>query len=179
VLGVAEDSFYNYDFLSKEATSTNVDWPVSMLFYNNAEIDKVKNIYFGLTIFAYPMYELLNDGAGWVWDEDRGTKGVVWSGYLGSYVYLHMRVYAPYPQDYMYNTYWKYYILGTTHYDQFPFEFWSGYSEYAENDFASIAISKGYTVFEDWGNFYNYEPYRVEDGHIWYNNGYATAVYVP
>jgi hypothetical protein len=31
----------------------------------------------------------------------------------------------------------------------------------------------------DWASFGNYEPYREEGNHIWLNNGYATAVYVP
>ena len=179
VLSIREDSFYNYDFCSDQVSSTNVDWPVTMLFDGNAEVDKVKDIYFGITIFANSMYEELNDGDGWVWDTDRGTKGIHYSTYLNAYVYLHMRVYAPSSTDRMYNDAWGYYVLGTTHYDEFPWESWSGYSEYAENDFASIARSKGYFVLEDIVNFYNYESYREEGNHIWLNDGYATSVYVP
>ncbi len=179
ILAVAEDAFYNYDFLSQSASPGNVDWPVCLIFYGNAYVDKVKNIYWGVTIFAYPMYAYLNDGSGWVWDTDRGTKGIVYSTYLNAYVYLHMRVYAPNPPDYMSNSYWGRYVLATAHYDQFPLESWSGYTEYAERDLASIASSKGYAVFVDWAYFYNPEPYRAEGNHIWLNDGYATAVYVP
>ncbi|AKG39443.1 hypothetical protein MA03_07830 [Infirmifilum uzonense] len=178
-LCVAEDCFYNYDFTSTSVSSTNVDWPVGLLFYGNADVNKVKNIYWGVTIFANPMYFYMNDGSGWIWDEDRGTKGVVFSSYLNSWVYLHMRVYAPNPPDYAYNSYWGKYVLATAHYDQYPLETWSGYSEYAEKDLASIASNKGYATFQDWAYFYNTEPYRVEGNHIWLNNGYATAIYVP
>ncbi|WP_218042139.1 hypothetical protein [Infirmifilum lucidum] len=179
VLAIAEDRFYNYDFTSQYVSPGSVDWPVCLVFYGNAYVDKVKNIYWGVTIFANPMYAYLNDGSGWAWDTDRGTKGVFYSNYLNQYVYLHMRVYAPNPPDYMGNSYWGKYVIATAHYDQYPLESWSGYTEYAERDLASIASSKGYTVYVDWAYFYNPEPYRAEGNHIWLNGGYATAVYVP
>ena len=179
LLTVAEDSFYNYDFTSKTVSSNNVDWPVSLVFYGNADVNKVKNIYWGVTILANTMYAYLNDGQGFVWDEDRGTKGVVWSNCTNSYVWLHMRVYAPNPPDYLYNIYYGKYVIATAHYDQFPLESWSGYTECAEKHLAAIAKSKGYTVYQDLFYFYNYEPYRIEGNHIWLNNGYATYIYVP
>jgi hypothetical protein len=179
LLMVAEDSFYNYDFTSKTVSSSNVDWPVCLVFYGNADVNKVKNIYWGVTILANTMYAYLDDGQGFVWDEDRGTKGVVWSNCLNSYVWLHMRVYAPNPPDYLYNIYYGKYVIATAHYDQFPLESWSGYTECAEKHLADIAMSKGYTVYQDLFYFYNYEPYRIEGNHIWLNNGYATYIYVP
>ena len=181
ILAIEEDHFYNYDFETQRAVSTNADWPVTMLFYGNAEVDKVKNMFFGYLIFAAWMHAELDDGQGWAWDKDRGTKSSWYSEELGRAVYLHMRLYAPNPPDYMDNASWGHYVLGTTHYDAYPFEEWSGYSEYAENDFASIAMYKGYVVFEDWANFYNYEPYddSRDPDHVWLNNGRATAVYVP
>jgi len=179
LLMVAEDSFYNYDFTSKNVSSSNVDWPVSLVFYGNADVNKVKNIYWGVTILANTMYAYLDDGQGFVWDEDRGTKGVVWSNCTNSYVWLHMRVYAPNPPDYLYNIYYGKYVIATAHYDQFPLESWSGYTECAEKHLAYIAKSKGYTVYQDLFYFYNYEPYRIQGNHIWLNNGYATYIYVP
>ncbi|WP_288008172.1 hypothetical protein [Thermofilum sp.] len=179
LLMVAEDSFYNYDFTSKTVSSSNVDWPVCLVFYGNADVNKVKNIYWGVTILANTMYAYLDDGQGFVWDEDRGTKGVVWSNCLNSYVWLHMRVYALNPPDYLYNIYYGKYVIATAHYDQFPLESWSGYTECAEKHLADIAKSKGYTVYQDLFYFYNYEPYRIEGNHIWLNNGYATYIYVP
>lgn len=37
------DQFYNYDFNGTPYNSTNVDWKIDLIFYNNAEIDKVKS----------------------------------------------------------------------------------------------------------------------------------------
>lgn len=56
VILLSEDQFYNYDFLSDQASSSNVDWSVTMLFYGNAEVNKVKLALFGLEAFASPMY---------------------------------------------------------------------------------------------------------------------------
>jgi hypothetical protein len=178
---LSEDRFYNYDFLSTQASSSNVDWPVSMLFYGNADINKIKLALFGLEVIASPMYELLDDGSGWVWDSDRGTKEVHYSYYLNRYVYLHMRIYAPSPPDYFNDElgYYGHYVIGTTHYDEYPFESWSGYSEYAEKDVGLASKAIGWTVFEDHAFFNNPEPFRIEGTHVWDNNGYATFVYVP
>ncbi|MEM4639670.1 MAG: hypothetical protein QXT93_07345 [Thermofilum sp.] len=154
ILYIAEDRFYNYDFASRSVSSSNVDWPVGLLFYSNADVNKVKSIYWGITL-ASTMYAYIDDGGGWVWDSDMGTKGIVYSSYLNSYVYLHMRVYTPNPPDYAYNQYWGKYVIATAHYDQFPLESWSGYSEYAEHHLASIASGKGYAVYVDWAYFYN------------------------
>jgi len=185
ILQTREDRFYNYDFMDDVVSSTGVAWPVTMMFYNNAWTSKVKDdIYWGTAgpLFAVREYAKLNNGGGWIWDSDRGTKHLIWSSYLNAYVYLHMRVYAPNPPDYMYTNGWGKYVLGTTHYDEFP-ELpgltWHGFSEFAENDLASLAMSKGYSVFEDWTSFYNEEDYRYEGNLIYFNNGDATAVYIP
>ena len=72
-------------------------------------------------------------------------------------------------------------MLGTTHYDSWPNEDWSGYSEYAERDFAGIAYLSGYVVSYNAENFMNYESLRGDDNgtHIWLSNGYATFVRIP
>ena len=184
ILGIREDYFYNYDFESKTASSTNVDWPVTMLFYNNAEVGKVKDIYWGDPLLASSAYARLNDGAGWEWDSDRGTKS------LGLTCRCHLRVYAT--KDWlgyerMYNIDWGYYVLGTSHYDYYEWlpTWYSGFSEGAEEELCQVARDNGYTVFEDWSSFYNNEPYREEKDwlgivrHVWSNNGYASAVNVP
>lgn len=179
-LSIDGDSFYNYDFDSESASSSNVDWPITMVHYDNAEVDDVKDIYFGSTIFANTKYARMNDG-GWDWDSDKGTKsGQVYSDELDDYVYVHQRIYAPNPPDYMSNSPWGNYVISTTHFDEYPTESWSGYSEYAE-DFFALSASGSYTVYEDWSDFSNDESYREEDSgsHIWFNDGDATAVEVP
>lgn len=181
-LTIDEDSFMNYDFLSDDdrTDNENVDWPITMLHYDEAEVDKVKDIYFGTTT-AWTMYGIFDNGGGWEWDSDQGTKsGQVYSEELDDYVYVHQRIYAPNPPDYLENSSWGNYVLSSTHFDEYPFEAWSGYSEYAE-DFFALAASGSYTVSEDWASFSNAESYREEDNgsHIWLNGGYATAVQVP
>ena len=185
-LTMGEDRFYNWDFENDDrSTRTNVDWPVTMLFYNDADVQLVKDMYY--TFVGSSMYARLNDGSSWVWDKDGGTK----SGLCTSQIY-HMRVYAD-SDDHMYNTSWGYYVLGTTHIDNnecLPLsdEYWSGDSEQAEGHFAmhaeDIYSECDVAVFEDWRNFRNLEPYyRVKSNegpdHIKHNNGYATAVYLP
>ncbi|GIU72411.1 MAG: hypothetical protein KatS3mg003_1890 [Candidatus Nitrosocaldaceae archaeon] len=175
------DRFYNHDFLSNIDPPSNydVDWPVTMLFCNNADINKVKWIYWGPTI-ATPMYMKMNDGNRWVWDSDMGTKNSFWySGYLQQWVKLHMRIYAPNPPDYMTNYNWGKYVVGTTHYDEFWLESWSGYSQYAEYDLSTYAYNKGYQVYVDSEPMYNNDNRGNINNHIWQNDGYATRVCVP
>ena len=181
VLSIQEDQFYNWDFVSNDDfSSSNVDWPVNMLFYNNAEVDKVKGIYWGNCHWpvASAKYARLNDGSGMVWDNDSGTKSpcdcTIWGNQP------HMRVYAD-DNDTLYNTSWGFYVLGTTHTDhnECGLNPWHGESEDTEGLIADRASDRGYTVFEDWGNFYNAESWRREGNHIVENDGYATAVYVP
>lgn len=37
-ISVREDHFYNYDFNGEVSSSTNVDWAMSMIFFNNADM---------------------------------------------------------------------------------------------------------------------------------------------
>ena len=181
IVNMQEDHIYNYDMLNTQyAGSTNVDWPVTMLFTNNANIDYVKiSIYYGISgSSASPMYGRFNDGPGYIWDQDSGTKSSV--NCLSNGV-KHMRVYAtPYPYDHNYNLTWGYYVYGTTHFDKYECSDGRfGWSEDAEHDFALRAVSKHCVVAEDSVNFQNPEPFRIEGGnHVWQNGGYATRVQV-
>ena len=180
-----EDRFYNYDFIDESVSSWGVACPVTMVFFHNAEIDKVKDIYWGHALFAVWDHARLNDGSGWIWDKDRGTKDVWWCSEIGYYAWFHLRVYAPNPPDYMYNPSYGRYVLGTTHLDQYPWELWHGYNEDAEEFFADWASDHGYTVTEDITYYKNYEPFRMEPipgiktYYYWDNDGWATVVYVP
>jgi hypothetical protein len=74
--------WWNYDSVSQDLCGGDpcygdCAWPVTMLFWQNAEIDKVKSWYAlnGWTIFGVSEYERLRDDAtNWVWDSDRGVK---------------------------------------------------------------------------------------------------------
>lgn len=178
ILYIQDDWFENYDFDSQSGVSTNVDWPVDFLFWNNAEIDKVK----GALPYAYSgstKYSLLSDAGFGYWDQDGGRKNIICPVLDQA---THYRVYAD-ADDRMYNTAWGFYIIGTSHFDtrECGINPWFGRSEDAEAKIAQSARNKwgSSRVAEDWGYFYNYEPYRQEGNHYWLNDGYATAVSVP
>lgn len=182
-LYIEEDAFYNYDFIEQGTVARDkVDWPVTLIYYNNAEIDMVKSLYWIPTGTA--QNGKVNDGAGWVWDTDAGTKEE-WCPVRSSA--LHLRLYAD-GDDMLYNTSWGYWVLGTTHYDTRECG-WSpqfGYSEDAENEIANITRDwYGLTVLEDWGWFWNeegdvgsHQP-RWEGNHAWLNDGFGTAIDLP
>ncbi|HXG42859.1 MAG TPA: hypothetical protein VNL95_09060 [Dehalococcoidia bacterium] len=178
-LYIGEDRFRNYDFNSQLDSATNVDWPITILFWNNAEVDKVKDFY-RWACCPYPggaKYAYLNEGFGDVWDSDAGQKGH-WCPVFGETP--HMRFYAD-SDDTLYNIYWGYYVLASTHYDvrECGFGKWHGDSERAEEYFVDVALFFGYAAQHDWAYFWNYEPYREEGNHFWDNNGWASAVNIP
>jgi hypothetical protein len=178
ILYIREDAFRNYDFLSQTVSSTNVDWPVNFLFYNNAEVDKVKDA-MRFSFAGSRMNGRINDGSGFVWDQDGGRKNYLCPIIGDAY---HYRLYAD-GDDRLYNAAWGYYVIGTSHIDhnECGFGAWFGKSETAEGYIASRARSAfgSSNVAEDWSSFANSEPYREEGNHIWQNNGLATAVRVP
>ena len=182
-----EDSMRNYDFTTQSVSSSNCDFPVTMLFKNGAEIDQVKNAYVlhGWVLPGGSKNGRLNDGGRWVWDTDKGVKTIGWTRCC------HMRLYAD-SDDHMYNTDWGYYIFGTTHYDYEegdPDVQWFGKSEDAEAEAAAEArdIWGSGNVFANNADFKNYEAYRVQAGtppggsyqkHIWQSSGRRTTVSV-
>ncbi len=174
LLYVNEDSFRNYDFLSETVSSSNVDWPVTLLFWNNANVNKVK-------IFTWSgstMYGRMNNGSGYLWDSDKGSKDVLCPIIGDAH---HYRVYAPPSTDRMYNVSWGYWVFATSHIDhnECGFGSYSGYSDKTENYVATQFANAGYPVARNWASFYNYEPYRVQGSHVWSNDGYATAIRLP
>ncbi len=181
------DQFWNYDF--EQENWDEVDWPINMVFWNDAATEKVKDILWGAT-GDRDMNGRLNDGPennwNWVWNADEGTREAS-SGDPGA----HLRVYAA--DDFAnYNDWLGYYVLGTTHFDNwyrgYWAPFWFGFSEYSEDDISEILRNKGYSVLEDYFWLDNYEPSDIdsrwdwEEGvwvfHVWQNNGYASFVMV-
>lgn len=182
VINFGGDYFYNYDFGSPDdpPSRLNVDWPVTMMFTGNANINKVKKIYWGLAgpLQASPMHMKLNDGAGWVWDSDRGTKSL-------GLVNCHLRLYAD-SDDRLYNLTWGYFVIGTSHYDYYELNpnHYHGLSEAAEAELSNKAEGSGYVWFVDRDciDMNNNEPYREETDengvirHLWMNDRWATQV---
>lgn len=188
ILSMHEDRFRNYDFNTREVRANNVDWAVALMFWNNATINRVKGILgneydqSGSTQHGR-MNENVNTQP-YIWDDDGGRKTTACPGLpTQPREARHYRVYAPSNDDRMYNMSWRYWVFGTAHYDidecSFSNPAWFGYSETAEGWIAYRWRQNGYSVTEDWSSFRNAEPYRVEGDHIWDNNGYASAFYVP
>lgn len=181
----SEDNFYNYDFNGEVSAYDNVDWAVDLIFFNNAEIDKVKDSFSGFLPVTSNNGKnaVVNDGGGYQYDSDGGKK--VSQCPPAEEWFLHYRVYAD-GDDRLYNTNYGYYVIGTAHADyndgcQYPE---AGFSEWTEDNLAYWAsqVWPG-GVYSDYGWMYNPESYRLEtsDGrpHHWDNNGYATYVNVP
>ena len=186
LLSLREDQWRNYDFTEQTVSSNKVDWAVSLMFWNNATINRVKN-HLGN---EYDQVGSRQNGrlrdsvsVGFVWDQDGGRKTTLLPGCPGQpNDARHYRIYAD-GDDRIYNLDWGYWVFGTDHYDieECPGgpPAWFGYSETAEDWITWRWRQNGRSATDDWAWFYNPEPFRVEGDHIWDNNGYASALHVP
>lgn len=168
VSGIGNDRFWNWDFHHDTAPAytktarADVDWPVNLVFWNNADVPTAKDLwnrggatFGGGYLFASAQFARLWDigphpaghasPVGPVWDRDRGTyTGVVCTGHK-----WHYRVYAPGIErggsDRMYNLAWGYYVIATSHQDHHDNwkeqcnGDWYGGSEDAEHKVAQAA----------------------------------------
>ena len=170
------DQIWNYDFSGQTVASDNVDWAVSMLFYNNAWVNKIKSIAGGKYWFYGSKEDFrLNDSGYWEWDQDGGIKTDTPSC-LGSD--RHFRIYAPSAYDDFYNPTFGYYVFATSHVDHHEFcDSWYDDSEGTEWDVYNLFANKGYYSRYDWAWFYN-QQYGNQGSHHWSNDGYATYIRV-
>lgn len=185
-LGVAEDRFYNWDFENTNwpVTADQVDWPITMMFYNNAEVDLVKSLFYpGFGFIKHAVVGDFDGTWGLVWDSDGGTKSGFFCGFGAAGDAYHMRVYADWADDRLYNIQWGYYVLATTHIDHNEAlgcpGTWSGESELAEEHFAQLSRNIQLWVWEDWWSFFNFEAPHQEGDHKVNNNGMQTLVHIP
>jgi hypothetical protein len=126
------DYFWNYDFYSKRfdlskrrLAQYHADWPVTVIFTNDASKDLAKRIW-GRQWLTTPMNMKMYDGYPRLtgnpftptWVGDSGA----WTGTLCRGTTWHYRVYAltgsPYGADAMYNLRLGYYVIATTHKDR-------------------------------------------------------------
>jgi hypothetical protein len=179
----AEDAFYNYDFTGRTVSADGVDWPVTIIFYGNASVSKVKSAFRSRgwgNPFVSTMYGYANDGAGFLFAGDGGVKTFATKS-------PHMRLYAPGGR--MSNSALGSYVVATTHYDNAelskPPTQWFGMSE----DAAAAAVQ---TAVKAWGagcvtvNSFalgnaQYGEVKGANGerHIWQCDGMATLIKVP
>jgi hypothetical protein len=195
VLYKNEDGFRNWDFQCGTPGGNcirrdNVDWPIGMVYTNDASIGGVKNILSGQFSFgatcADPMYARMQDDSvnGFAWDEDSGVKTACCTFWGG--VDQHTRIYSAgtqYGHDEMYNTAWGFWVMASAHYDisecaghtQF------GYSEDVEHKiYLYWKNTLGLTGYYDYVhfNFYN-SQFGWQKNHYVENDGYASKLVVP
>jgi len=181
------DRWKNYDFYSESARSTNVDWAVSLLFVNNATVDKVKSrLEDWSNLYEHPSSKSMDarmsnyyDQA-WAWDGDKGKKNPICPAWTHS---DHVRVYSNTTSggyEHMYNSTLGYYVIATVHrdYNECGGSVGHGYSENAEDRLIS-QVNENTIVSPDHWNIYNREPLRHQGNHYWQGNGLASTVRIP
>jgi hypothetical protein len=189
VVSQDEDRFQNYDCeMDGAGRLVGCDWPVTMVFWGHATVDKVKSaLRSSLPIYGVDEYLSVSDAYNrrWLWDADTGVKTLSLSKAL------HMRVYGS-RWGRLTNATWGSYVLATTHYD---FAELSANPTSGRNEEAAAAIEAlcvqvygSGAVEADVLPLFNTEPDRVEqrpnskggaDSHYWQCDGLATMVYVP
>jgi hypothetical protein len=179
------DQVENYDFSSESVSSSNVEWPIDLIFYNNAFIDGVKSDLQGIspsfyvpgtTEYAYMINRYL--GTGWVWDQDGGMK----TGFptcTGSTA--HYRIYAPSALDAFYNPNFGYYDIASTHEDIDELPGCDAHYNYSENVEYAIAYQwslKGHQAYYDEVPMSNAQ-YNLEGNHHFDSDGAASLLRIP
>lgn len=197
------DYVWNWDFNGRRVDSNSVDWGMRFLFYNNAEVDEVKDRLDGVSNdpritpflnakgwFQYAAMDDHQTQSVWEWDRDRGIKdhpGCDWN-------WGHMRIYATGGGDRNYNTSLGYYVVATIHRDHENLyncdDMYSSYESH-ENDWIdriedNLGSDSGYnwTVYDfgiDWENGVRGSPeIGTGDENHWYeSDGWGVRVRLP
>lgn len=180
------DYFLNYDGYGKNLSVFGRDWPVTMIFYNDASVNRVKSFYDderGYNRRGGKEFEPYKYTSRVRFDGDKGKKTACDSFHEDN----HFRVYGG-SHDRFYDPRWGYYVVATTHIDHgdgggacADSDTYAGFSEQVEHDLAVIA-NTGFTVFEDYTRpkkLQNAEELRLEGDHWWQSDGRATIVLMP
>ena len=185
----SSDCFTNWDSESSSAfTPSTADWPVTIIYYGNAEVDRIKISYlWPLTGLGNSEYLYMVDSGVVFVDSDRGMKTLTYIDYaicgvhLG-WVYVHVRLYADPQKDYNTDPLWGHYVVATSHLDNAPFEHWSGFPAIAEHYAVQRANSLGWNSNINALYVYNEDPicrFGHNGNHININDGFASTIYVP
>ena len=177
------DSFQNFDFDSKTVASSNVDWPVDLVFWGNASISKVYNK-IAWSWSGSTEYEQVNDGSGNVWVSSGGRKNTICTD-------THYRLYAP-AAGFLSNSILGRYVIGTAHLDKNEClgSASYGWNETAEARVAaraaavwgSAAVMKNAMLMPDGTpSFLLFQNAQTgwQSNHYFNNNGYPTLIHVP
>lgn len=170
----------NYNHRRKKLSSAHIDWPITIIFYGNATVDKVKKMYGG-SMFASRKYQAYDIGTGVKWDSDVGIKiSMLFDGPDGKDKdILHIRLYAPPGGYFDGDGGWGHYVIAATHFDfNPPWDTKNGYSEDAERQALRIASMRGYTVYSSYAHLHNREHLRKEKNRYWQSDGRVSLVYI-
>jgi hypothetical protein len=178
---VGDYFWYNYDFESESASSTNVDWPMSVIFFadnDDVDVDSAKSLLWSHSGSAMHAKYYNVEGGFYDWDDDEGAKSAISD--LNAW---HARIYADTDTGQCTHDGWGYYVIASTHRDYlFALEY--GYTNDANDhvcDKAADTLGND-AITDDFYNMYNYEEYREELGwgplpdHIWDFDGWAEGI---
>ena len=180
-----DDRFRNYDVNTSSTTTTNADWPVTVLFTNNASVDKAKSSMdawtnLDTTNLSSKYLSMANSGTTLTTDSDAGKKPQLCGGTGVST--RHYRVYGlgSTGGGRLFNTTFGYWVPATTRVDVSA----CGSGSYfccseATEEYLTAQSAAHTAVVNDKFNIFNAEPYRDEAGHIWFNSGYASTIDLP
>lgn len=199
---IGGDKVYNYDHRSQSATDTNIDWPIHIIFHNNATVNKVKgtdgshdldnDIFKAL---GGSKYLRLSDAwpTTFVWDSDKGRKKFNCVSNSNAWT-EHFRVYAD-SDDRFWTSAYGYYVVATTHWDFDDPEIWGtscddakfGWDELAADNlifyFSSHSSGPGWSTWvSDAHNGYNaqdHDDYVNGNLHRRTSDGYLHTIHVP
>src|SRR4030067_448619 len=71
---LGRQKWLNYSSFNKNTSALKPDWPISIIFYGNATVEKVKDIYTRRRGLGTKKRRVFDVGAGPVWDSGRGAK---------------------------------------------------------------------------------------------------------
>lgn len=185
---IDRDRIYNFDHKSRTASLSNADWPISILFYNDASPDTIKA--YRQDVFEYNCNVLglcnmnhrnddsgnssqIADGSHWRWDEDGGRKmfRCGWSGGANEWA-LHYRAYESWYSDFipgggwpitLWSPNWGYMTPVSTHYDYDDPDL-PGSScdnkQHGYNEVAETNMAIWYNEVQGWWSTPNYQHYH-------------------
>ena len=176
---------YNWDNNNQATHYSTASFPVTVLFHENAEIDKVKGELAGRN-WTYGTTNSKNSWSisqsGWSgWDTDSGKKKhdpiSCYTTYPFCEITLHYRIYGQPSIDRNFSLDWGYFVYATTHrdlYEDDPANEQYGFSEDVEKQLVGDLANEFTTVADGliMHNAYN----SVDGNHVYQSNGFASTV---
>jgi len=185
-------TMYNYDFQHPtRARANNVDWPVTLIFRNNASLDAVND---GLRpLFPYagrpvvtPAYFRANSGGDrHFWTSNKGRKTATCTAGTRA---THFRAYGD-PRfgrgGRLFTLGLGYFVVATSHFDinecAGATDSTAGYPDDASHTVTADArvLNPDWQVYDDVYDARNSESLRQQGSHIYLNDGLASMITIP